>query len=92
MESDKLISWTAFASFVLAVAMVILAVFAPTFSQFGIDISEVVLWVIGILSVLSVILGIVAFKTTQGKIAAIGGVVILLAVLFITPLTSTVSS
>ena len=46
---------------------------------------------IGVLALLSAILGFMAFKTPQGKIAAIGSVLLLLAVLFIIPTTSTIT-
>lgn len=91
MGSNRLISWTAFTLFVLAVVIVVLLVFAPILEQLGLPISDAALWVIGVLALLSTILGFIAFKTPQGKIAAIGGVLLLLAVLFITPITSTTS-
>jgi hypothetical protein len=91
MRSNRLVSWTAFTLFVLAVAVTVLVVFAPTLAQFGLPVSEAAVWVIGVLALLSAILGFIAFKTPQGKIAAIGGVVLLLAVLVVTPIGSTIS-
>ena len=88
MESNRLIPWTAFTLFVLAIVITVLLVFAPTLAQLGLLISsEVAVWVIGVLALLFAILGFIAFKTPQGKIAAIGGVVLLLAVLFIIPIS-----
>lgn len=86
MDNNNLISWTAFTLFVLAVAAAFLTVFAPGLNQLGWLMSEMALWVMGLLALLSVVLGFVAFKTPQGKIASIGGIVFLLAVLYITPL------
>ena len=92
MGSNGFISWTAFTLFVLAVVVAVLVVIAPTLAQFGLPISEAVaIWVIGVLALLSAILGFLAFKTPQGKIAAIGGVLLLLAVLYITPIVPTIS-
>ncbi len=91
MGSNRLVAWTAFTLFVLAVVVVVLVVFAPMLAQFGLVVSEAAIWVIGILALLSAVLGFIAFKTPQGKIAAIGGVLFLLAVLFITPTGSTIS-
>ena len=91
MQSNRLIPWTAFTLFVLAVAVGLLAVLAPTLSLFGLVVSEAAVWVIGILALLSTILSFIAFSTPQGKIAAIEGVLLLLAVLFITPTSSIIS-
>jgi len=89
MESNRLIPWTAFTLFVLAIVVI---VFAPTLAQLGLPVSsEGAVWVTGVLALLSAILGFIAFKTPQGKIAAIGGVLLLLAVLFITPISSTIA-
>ncbi len=73
MGSNRLVAWTAFTLFVLAVVVAVLVVFAPTLAQFGLPVSEAAVWVIGLLALLSAILGFIAFKTPQGKIAAIGG-------------------
>jgi len=91
MESNRLIPWTAFTLFVLAIVVAVLIIFAPTLAQLGLPISEAAVWVIGVLALLSAILGFLAFKTPQGKIAAIGGVLLLLAVLFIIPTSSTIT-
>lgn len=91
MGSNKLVSWTAFTAFALAIVIAVLLVFAPTLAQFGLSVSAAAVWVIGVLALLSTILGLIAFRTSQGKIAAIGGVVLLLAVLYITPTTSIIS-
>jgi len=92
MESNRLIPWTAFTLFVLAIVVTVLIVLAPTLAQLGLPVSsEVAVWVIGILALLSAILGFIAFRSPQGKIAAIGGVLLLLAVLFIIPISSTIA-
>jgi hypothetical protein len=92
MGSNRFISWTAFTLFVLAVVVAVLVVIAPTLAPIGLPISEAVaIWVIGVLALLSAILGFLAFKTPQGKIAAIGGVLLLLAVLYVTPIVPTIS-
>lgn len=85
MGSNRFVSWTAFSMFVFAVVLAIAAVFAPTLSQLGLPMSEAIIWVIGVFALLALILGLVSFKTPQGKVAAIGGAIFILAALFITP-------
>ena len=49
---------------------------------------EAFLWIIvGPFSLISSVLGFVSFKAPQGKIGAIGGLVLLAKVLFVTPIT-----
>lgn len=91
MESNRLIPWTAFTLFILAMGVAMLMVFAPTLAQFGLLISGAAIWVLGVLALLSAILGLIAFKTPQGKIAAIGGTLLLLAILFVVPTSSTIT-
>lgn len=84
MGSNRFISWTAFTLFVLAIVIVVLVVFAPTLAPFGLLMSEAAVWVISVLALLSAILGFIAFRTSQGKIAAFGGEMLMLTVLYIT--------
>jgi hypothetical protein len=91
MGSNGFVSWTGFALFILTVIVAMLVVFAPLLAPSGFPGSEAVVWVMGILALLSAVLGFITFRTPQGKIAAIGGVVFLLAVLFIIPTSSTIS-
>ena len=91
MGSSKLVSWTAFALFVVAVVLAVLLVFAPALAQLGLILPDGAVWVIGALALLSAVLGFVSFRTPQGKIAAIGGVLLLLAVLFVIPTSMTIT-
>lgn len=90
MGSNMFISRTAFTLFVLAVVIVVLGLFAPILEQIGLPVSGAIVWVISVLALLSAALGFMAFKTALGKIASIGGVLLLLAVLFLVPTASTV--
>lgn len=91
MGSNGFVSWTGFTLFILTVIVAMLVVFAPLLAPSGLPGSEAAVWVMGILALLSAVLGFITFRTPQGKIAAIGGVVFLLAVLFIIPTSSTIS-
>lgn len=91
MEGSGFIAKTGFVIFILAVILMILLIFSPTLEQLGLLMSDAAIWVIGVLGLLSTILGLITFKTPQGKIAAIGGILLLLAVLFVTPLSITIS-
>ena len=86
MGDNKFIAWTAFTLFVLAVAVMALVIFFPAIERYDIVSPEAALWVVGALSLLSTVTGFLAFKTRQGKIAAIGGLLLLIAILFVTPI------
>jgi len=90
MRNNSLISRTAFALFILGVVVMVLGLLTPILEHFGLPVSEAVVWVIGVLALLSATMGFLAFKTPQGKIATIGGVLLLLAVLFLIPTASTI--
>ena len=88
MVDNKFIAWTAFTLFVLAVAVALVLVFAPLLDLFDVISPEGALWVVGVLAFSAMATGFVAFKTPQGKVAAIGGLLLLIAVLFVTPVRS----
>jgi hypothetical protein len=92
MSDNKLVSRTAFTLFALAVVLLILTVFTPLLEWLNINSAEPALWVIGFLSLLSTVLGFSSFKTPQGKIAAIGGAILLLVILVFTPTNVAYSS
>lgn len=85
MVDNKFIAWMAFALLALAVAVMVLVIFSPILDRDGIVSSEGALWVIGALALLATVTGFVAFKTPQGKVAAIGGLLLLIAIVFVTP-------
>jgi hypothetical protein len=91
MASNRLVSWTAFALFAIAVGVAAMLVFAPVLAQFGFILSDGALWVIGALALVSAVLGFFGFKTPQGRLAAVGGVLLLFAVLFVIPTSMTIT-
>lgn len=90
MFDNKLIAWTAFTLFVLAVAVTGVLVFSPILERFGIVSPNGALWVMGILALLATVTGFMAFKTPQGKVAAIGGLLLLMAIVFVTPVRTVI--
>jgi hypothetical protein len=90
MVDNRFVAWTAFTLFALAVAVALVLVFSPLFERFDIISPEGALWVVGTLALLATVTGFVAFKTPQGKVAAIGGLLLLLAILFVTPVRSVI--
>jgi len=85
MGSNRFIARTAFALLVLAVAVMVLVIFSPILDRDGIVSSEDALWLIGALALMATVTGFVAFKTSQGKAAAISGLLLSLAIIFVTP-------
>ena len=88
MFDNRFVAWTAFTLFVLAVVVALVLVFSPLLERFDVISPEGALWVVGALAFLATVTGFVAFKTPQGKVAAIGGLLLLIAVLFVTPIRS----
>jgi len=86
MSDNKFIAWTGFTLFVLAVAVIVLVIVFPAIQRYDIVSPEAALWVAGALALLSTGTGFLAFKTPQGKVAAIGGLLLLIAILVVTPI------
>ena len=83
MKDNKYLAWTSFVLFVLSLGIILL------FVLFSYALGEnpgVVVLAIGAFSLLAMIMGFLAFKVPQAKVGGIGGLVLLLLVLFITPL------
>ena len=85
MVDNKFTAWTAFALLALAVAVTVLLIFSPILERYDIVSPEGALWVIGALALLATATGLVAFKMQPGKVAAIGGLLLLIAIVFVTP-------
>ena len=85
MTNNKYLAWTSFVLFVLSVVTILL--FALLVSVFGnlIENPGVIILVIGAFSLPGTIMGFLSFKARQAKVGGIGGLVILLLVLFIIP-------
>lgn len=88
MFQNKFIGWSAFTLFVLATSIMILLMFYPAIERFRIINPEAGVLVAAILALMAIITGILAFKTPQGKVAMIGGLVLVGVVAIIMP-TST---
>jgi hypothetical protein len=73
-------------------AVMVLVIFSPILDRDGIVSSEGALWVIGALALLATVTGFVAFKTPQGKVAAISGLPLLMAIVFVTPVRTVTSA
>lgn len=85
MTNNKFLAWTSFSLFFLSVGIILSLVLAsPVISDY-IDNPVIFIYVIGTFSLLAAIMGILAFKAPQAKVGAIGGLVLLLLVLFVTP-------
>jgi hypothetical protein len=91
MSDNKFISWTAFVLFTLTVVTLLLSVCTPLLERITFLNPEALLWVMGGFFLLSTVLGFISFKTPQGKIAAIGGAVLFLMLLIVTPANVTFS-
>jgi hypothetical protein len=87
MPSSKLIGWTSFVLFGLSILILIALLLSPAIGDFEGANPDAFLWIIGVLSLISSVLGFVSFRTPQGKVGAIGGLVLLALVLFLTPIS-----
>ena len=87
MLSSKPIGWTSFVLFSLSILILIALLISPAIENFEGVNPEAFLWIIGGLSLISSVLGFVSFRTPQGKIGAIGGLVLLAMVFFLTPIS-----
>ena len=87
MRDSKLVGGSALALLILAVAVLLLGVlFSGIFSQGGIS-PEVAMWAAGGLAIMATVLGLIAFRTPAGKVAAIGGFLLLMLILLVTPVS-----
>jgi hypothetical protein len=87
MTRNTLIGWTGFALFVLALvimlaSVLILPILNPEFIN-----PEAGLIASGVCALIATVLGLLVFRTTQGKIAGIGGLLLVLLVAFATPIS-----
>lgn len=85
MTNNKYLAWTSFVLFVLSVGTIILFLLLATVFSDLIENPETIILVIGAFSLLGTIMGFLSFKAPQAKVGGIGGLVILLLVLFVVP-------
>jgi hypothetical protein len=80
MLENKSIGWSALILFVVAAAMIVLPVFSPVLERYDIVNPHAAIAASGVLALVATVLGFCSFKTGQGKVGAIGGLVLLFAV------------
>jgi len=85
MTDNKYLAWTSFALFVLSVGMILLFLLLTTVFSDLMENPGIIILVVGTLSLLGAIMGFLSFKAPQAKVGGIGGLVILLLVLFVVP-------
>jgi len=94
MTDNKYLAWCSFAFFVLSLGTILLFLLLATSLSELIENPGIFILVIGVFSLLATIMGLLSFKVPQSKVSGIGGLVILLLVLFVIPVgkeTSVVS-
>jgi len=85
MTDNKYLAWASFILFTLSVGTILLfLLFATVFSN-AIENPGIIILVNGIFSLLATIMGFLSFKAPQAKVGGVGGLVILLLVLFVIP-------
>jgi len=85
MTDNKYLAWTSFILFVLSVGTILLFLLLTTVLDDLIGNPGMIILVIGALSLIGTIMGFLSFKVPQAKVGGIGGLVILLLVLFVVP-------
>jgi hypothetical protein len=85
MMNNKFLAWTSFVLFILNVITILLFLFLATALSELIENPGVVILVIGAFALLGTIMGFLSFKAPQAKVGGVGGLVILLLVLFVIP-------
>lgn len=85
MRGSKYLAWTSFVLFVLSIGTITLFLLLATVLGNFIENPGVIILVIGVFSLLGTIMGFISFKAPQAKVGGIGGLVILLLVLFVIP-------
>jgi len=88
MFAKKFISWSSLALIIAAAALLVLIVFSPALEK-SISINpQAVIIASGILALTASVLGFFAFKTSPGKVGAIGGLVLFVAIAILISFTA----
>jgi hypothetical protein len=87
MSNNKYLAWASFALFVLSVGIILIFVSLAFILSDLIKNPDIIILVIGVFSFLGAIMGFLSFKAPHAKVGAIGGLVILLLVLFVIPIS-----
>jgi len=85
MTNKRFLAWTSFVLFVFSLITIVLFLLVATAFSDLIENPGVIILVIGAFALLATIMGFLSFKVPQAKVGGIGGLVILLLVLFVIP-------
>jgi hypothetical protein len=85
MTNNKYLAWASLALFVLSVVTILIFLFLATAFSDLIENPGAIILLIGVFSLLGTVMGFLSFKAPQAKVGGIGGLVILLLVLFVIP-------
>ncbi len=92
MFQKKFMGWSALVLFVVATAilaiLLVLLVFSPALEIYVALDPQAMIVASGVLALAAAVLGFYAFKTSPGKVGAIGGLVLVLAVAVLLSLTT----
>ena len=86
MKDNKYLAWTSFILFVLNLGIILLFLFLATVLSNLIENPGLIIFIIGAFSLVGTIMGFLSFKAPQAKVGGIGGLLILLLVLFVVPI------
>lgn len=85
MRANKYLAWSSLCLFVLNVGILLIFILFSSLLSDLIENPGIVILVIGAFSLAGMIMGLLAFKAPQAKVGGVGGLVLLLLVLFIIP-------
>jgi hypothetical protein len=88
MLNNRAIGWAAVGLFALAVIGMVLLAVATVFELSGLPDPRVGVGMAGLLALVAAALGFAAFQTVQGRLAAIGGLSLLIGILMQLSLTA----
>jgi len=91
MFTKKFIGWAALALFVVAVvilAIPVLLVFSPSLAILVTLNPQAMIAVSGVFALMATVFGFYAFKTAPGKVGAIGGLVLFIAIAILVSFTT----
>lgn len=88
LRNSKLVGWIALGVLITAVVVLLSGVlFSDILSEGGLT-AEFAMWAAGGLAAVSVVLGLISFRSPAGKVATIGGLALVALVLLIAPVRS----
>jgi hypothetical protein len=91
MAHTSFIAKMAFVQFALAVSIMVLVTCVPAIERFGTANIESLPWVIGALAALATTTGLLSWHCLQGNVAALRGLLLLIAIVLVIPVGAEVS-